>query len=141
MNVKELEQRLLAEGCSPHNFSIGHRGSDVYCLENQNGVWKVFYTEREQDQPAFYESMDEAEACEYFFHYITTNMRYDHLVGFFRAEANAQALEERLAQYGIPSHRDKIPFGGWAAPRFRVFVVGKDIFRVREFLTEIPLKD
>jgi hypothetical protein len=46
-----------------------------------------------------------------------------------------------LAQNGILSHRDKIPYGGWSDPRYRVFVVGKDIFRARAVLSEVPRKD
>jgi hypothetical protein len=42
MNAAELKQRLLEEGCSPHNFSIGHGGSDVYCLAQQEGIWWDF---------------------------------------------------------------------------------------------------
>ena len=46
-----------------------------------------------------------------------------------------------LAKNGVQSHQDKIPYGGWADPRFRVFVVGKDIFKASEILGEVPVKD
>jgi hypothetical protein len=141
MKVTELEERLLEEGCNPIHFAIGQQGSDVYCLQNQNGTWRVFYTERGKDDPPIYESADEEAACKFYFEYITTRIRHDHLVGFFREEGNVQALHESLARNGIPSHRDKIPYGGWADPRYRVFVVGKDIFRVKEMFGEIPLRD
>ena len=49
MKAVDLKQRLLEEGCSPYNFSIGHGGSDVYCLDQDDGVWRVFYTERGKD--------------------------------------------------------------------------------------------
>lgn len=82
MNTENLKQRLLEEGCSPYNFSIGHRGSDVFCLEKQNGIWRVFYTERGNDDPPIFESLSENEACEFYFNYITTKFRHDHLVDF-----------------------------------------------------------
>ena len=141
MNTTELKQRLLEEGCSPYNFSIGHGGSDVYCLEQQGEIWRVFYTERGQDNPPIFESSSEAEACEFYFNYITTKIRHDHLVGFFISEQNALGLELQLAQNGIQSHRDKIPYGGWSDPRYRVFVVGKDIFKARAVMGEVPLHD
>ena len=141
MNAVELGQRLLAEGCSPYNFSIGPGGSDVYCLEQQEGVWRVFYTERGKDDLPIFETLSEAEACGFYFDYITKKIRHDHLVGFFISEENSISLEAQLAQNGIKFHRDKIPYGGWSDPRYRVFVVGKDIFRARALLGEVPVND
>ena len=141
MNAAELKQRLLEEGCSPHNFSIGPGGSDVYCLDRRKGVWQVFYTERGKDDAPIFETSSEAEACEFYFDYITKKIRHNHLVGFFISEQKASDLEAQLAQLGIPSHRDKIPYGGWSDPRYRIFVVGKDIFKARAALGEVPLKD
>ena len=137
----ELEQRLLEEGCSPHNFSIGHRGSDVFCLERQDEVWRVFYTERGLAGDILYESTSEEDACEFFFEYITKKIRHDHLVGFFISDQKAIELESKLAKHRIASHRDKIPYGGWNDPRYRVFVVGKDIFTARALSGEVPLTD
>jgi hypothetical protein len=141
MNTAELKQRLLEEGCSSHNFSIGHGGSDVYCLAQEEGVWRVFYTERGKADAPIFESSSEAEACEFYFEYITKKIRHNHLVGFFISDQKASDLEAQLAQNGILSHRDKIPYGGWSDPRYRVFVVGKDIFRARAVLSEVPRKD
>ena len=98
MNIAELQQRLLDEGCSPHNFSIGPGGSDVYCLEQQDGIWRVFYTERGKEAAPIFESRDEEEACAFYFNYITTKFRHDHLVGFFISERNAIELVSRLAE-------------------------------------------
>jgi hypothetical protein len=141
VNTTELKRRLLAEGCSPHNFSISSRGSDVFCLEQQGGLWRVFYTERGQDGSPIFESRSEDEACEFFFHYLTTKIQHNHLVGFFISEQNALYLETQLAQHDISCHRDKIPYGGWSDPRYRVFVVGKDIFKARTVLGDIPKHD
>jgi hypothetical protein len=141
MNTKELKQRLLNEGCNPSQFSIGPGGADVFCLDQRNGKWIVFYTERGRDDEPIFESDSEEDACEFYFHYITTKMRHDHLVGYFISEQNENSLAEKLAWNGIQSHRDKIPYGGWNDPRYRVFVVGKDIFRARDILGELPLRD
>ena len=141
MKVDELKRRLIEEGCSTNNYSVGRGGSDVYCLENQGGTWRVFYTERGLDQDPIFESVSEEEACEFFFNYMTRKFRHDHLVGFFVSEENAKTLARRLAQHGVQSHQDKIPYGGWVDPRYRVFVVGKDIFKARDLLGEVPVKD
>ena len=141
MNIEELKRRLIEKGCSTSNYSIGYRDSDVFCLMNQDSVWRVFYIERGQDHAPIFESTSEEAACELFFTYITKKLRHDHLVGFFVSDKNAKALGEKLAQNGIQFHQDKIPYGGWADPRYRVFVVGKDIFKAREILSEVPVKD
>lgn len=81
MNTEELKKRLEEEACSRANYAICERDSDVFCLENQNGTWRIFYTERGMDQPPLFESQSESEACEYFFTFMTTKIRHDHLVG------------------------------------------------------------
>ncbi|MEP7137844.1 MAG: SPOR domain-containing protein [Chloroflexota bacterium] len=141
MNIEELKQRLVEEGCSTSNYSIGFRDSDVFCLMNENGMWRVFYTERGKDDAPIFESASEADACEFFFKYQTEHIRHQHLVGFFRSEEKAIDLSETLERSGVQAHQDKIPYGGWVDPRFRVFVIGKDIFKAREFLREVPVKD
>jgi hypothetical protein len=141
MKIGELEARLLEAGCNPINFSVRNRGSDVYCLEEQDGVWRVFYTERGQDEPPVFESTEEAEACDYYFHFITTRIRHYHLIGFLKSESGATVLEDELLSHGIRVHRDKIPYHGWADPRYRVFVIGRDIFKVREMFPEVPKKE
>jgi hypothetical protein len=141
MNTNELKQRLLDEGCSPFQFSVGPGGSDVFCLDQRNGKWSVFYTERGREGEPIFETDSEDEACEFYFDYITTKMRHDHLVGFFLSEQNASLLTDKLTRNGIQSHQDKIPYGGWNDPRYRVFVVGKNIFKAQDILGKLPLKD
>lgn len=142
MNIHELAQYLADEGCSPGNYAIGTRGSasDAYCLTHSDGQWRVYYTERGLDQAPIFESSDEEEACAFFRDFVM-NMVHKHLVGFFRAESAAQALQAVLERYGIPTLEDAIPYHGWHDPRFRVFVVGKDIFKTREILGDLPLRD
>lgn len=141
MNLDELKIRLEEEACSRSNYSIGVRDSDVYCLENQNGTWRIFYTERGLDQPPVFESQSESEACEYFFTFMTTKFRHNHIVGYFISREKAEALVEKLAQHNIHTYRNDIPYHGWDDPRFRVFVIGKDVFKAREILGELPVRD
>lgn len=140
MNVHELEQRLAAEGCNSNLYAIGSRAgaSDAFCLVRDGIEWQIFYTERGFDQPPFYRSCSESEACEYFFNYIIS-LQHDHCVGFFASESSCQQLVARLEQGGIQTHQDRIPcMEGW---RYRVFVTGKDIFTAQAILINLPSSD
>lgn len=141
MNIKELEKRLEEEGCSKMNYAIEGKGSDVYCLQNHHDTWRIFYTERGVDEAPIFESKSESEACEYFFTFMTTKIRHSHLVGFFISKQEAEALTKKLEENGIPSYRNDIPYNGWKDPRFRIFVVGKDIFKARDLFGKLPIRD
>ena len=141
MNIQELERRLEEEGCSRAHYSIGYRDSDVYCLMKIDGMWKMFYTERGLDQETMFESESEEAACEFFFKYQTERIRHDHIVGFFHVRANVKPLIAKLSEHGVQAGEDAIPYHGWHDPRFRVFVVGKDFFKAREILGDLPLRD
>jgi len=141
MNIQELERRLEEEACNRAHYSIGYRDSDVYCLMKIDGVWKVFYTERGLDQETMFESESEDEACEFFFKYQTKRIEHHHMVGFFKSQQKADALEAQLKEQGLRTLQNPIPYHGWTDPRFRVFVVGKDIFKAREILGEVPVQD
>lgn len=142
MNVRELEERLAEEGCNPSYYAVGARGaaSDAYCLTENEGEWRIFYTERGSDSPPIFESTSEEEACRYFFDTIM-KMRHDHCVGFFRTEQAARDLATTLAVHGVESRLDRIPYGGPNDPRYRVFVTGRAIFTVRDLLGTLPVED
>jgi hypothetical protein len=136
MKASQVSEKLLAEGCSESNFVVNGTGSDVYCLAQRNGVWVVFYTERGQDSPPEFKSKSEEEACQFFYDFIM-KMEHWHIVGFFKLESEAEALEAELASIGVPAIRNDIPaYRQRNDPRYRVFVVGKDIFRVRDAIGE-----
>lgn len=142
MMIDELAERLLAAGCAPNSYALGARGtaSDAFCLVRAGPLWQVFYTERGVDQPPFFESASETEACEFFYRTLTS-FRHEHCVGFFRSAAAAQALAERLASLGIGTRQDQIFYrqpGDW---RQRVFVGGADIARFRELFGASRLED
>ena len=140
MNSRELKQRLTEEGCNPDSYSIGHGGSDCYCLCHEQGAWRIFYTERGQDSPPILETTSEEKACEFFFQQIM-RIRHDHCVGFFRSEGNADSLLQKLAEHGLQPWQDEIPYGGIDDPRFRVFVTGKAIFKAKDLLGRVPQRD
>ena len=142
MNIAELERRLEEEACSPSHYSLGTRDpGGAFCLVHENELWRMFYSERGLDDHPLFEGTSESEACEFFFEYMTSRIRHDHLVGFFISLENAEALTEKLKANGIESYRNDVPYHGWHDPRYRVFVIGKDVFKARELLGELPVRD
>ncbi len=142
MNSIELNDCLLAAGCNPENYAIESRGSysGSHLLHFANGLWQVCYTERGCNDAPTFTSPDEAAACTYFYNFVM-GIRHDHCVGFFRTEATAAALSNQLSAYNMTPHTDQIPYNGPHDPRFRVFVVGIDIFKARHLLGEaLPLQ-
>lgn len=136
MTAAELIDKLLAEGCHPRHFQLGGGGDDCHCLENSGGIWSVFYSERGRDGPPEFTSSSEEQACAYFYRLIM-GIQHWHLVGFFRDEAEARALQSLLAARGIQTIRNDMPsFRAVGDARYRVFVVGKDIFAVRALLAD-----
>ena len=136
MDTLETHKKLIAEGCSTQNFTIGNHGSDVYCLCNKNGMWSVFYTERGIDHPPIFSSISEEEACKFFYSYII-KMEHWHIVGFYKDNNLAKAMESKLSNLGIRFIRNDIPaYHAQNDPRYRIFVVGKDIFKFKDAFGE-----
>lgn len=139
MTTAELARRLEEEGCNPGNYSLNTRSYDGFCLMNDGLRWAVFYSERGRDQPPVFTSIDEAAACQFYLEFVL-NTRHDHLVGFLRSEQAVRALQARLAGHGISTHIDRMLYRH-NDYRHRVMVVGKDIFKVRELLSKVPVED
>lgn len=141
MNVGELAKRLLEEGCNPSTYAIGSRGTawDAYCLTFSGTWWEVYYTERGLDSAPIFTSESQSEACAFFFQHITS-MRHDHCVGYFRSEQKTSTLHRQLRGIGLEPWQDRIPYG-LHDPRFRVFVIGKEIFAAKQALGTIPVRD
>lgn len=137
MKAAELKEKLLAEGCNENNFAVMSRGNDSFCLDKKGDQWAVFYAERGHDSEPIFTSADEAAACEFFYQTIL-KIQHWHLVGFFQQESQAISLEEKLKSLGIQPVRNDIPaYQAANDPRYRVFVVGKDIFAVRKHFGQV----
>jgi hypothetical protein len=139
MRVSELRTRLVAEGCNESNFAVLSRGNDAFCLDKKGDEWVVFYSERGCDSDPIFRSKSENEACEFFFNHIIKQQHW-HIVGFFKTENEAKELESKLVAIGVQPIRNDIPAYKTANdPRYRVFVDGKDIFKVRERLGDVSV--
>lgn len=141
MKAIELTEKLLAEGCNQNNFAVLSRGTgdDITCLDKKGGEWIIFYCERGRDSEPFFTFKNEDEACDFFYDYILKQQHW-HIVGFFKTESFAIALEDKLKAIGVKPIRNDIPaYSALNDSRYRVFVVGKDIFKARECLGDIRI--
>jgi len=141
VNISELREKLISEGCRDDCFAILSRGSgnDVYCLDRKGNDWVVFFTERGSDHEPIFASPSESEVCQFFYDHIM-GMEHWHIVGFFKEESEAEALEARIRAIGVEPVRNDIPsYSSRNDPRYRVFVVGKDIFTYREHFGNVPM--
>jgi hypothetical protein len=137
MKASDLKERLIAEGCNENNFAVLSRGNDAFCLDKQGNQWIVFYSEKGCDSEPIFRSESEEEACKFFFNHVT-NQQHWHIVGFFKDEDDARKLEAALLAIGVkPIRNDISAYASADDPRYRVFVVGKDIFTVREHLGDV----
>ena len=139
MTIADLERRLLAEGCNPANYALNTPSYDGYCLMRQGQQWNVFYSERGADQAPIFCSVDEDAACRFFFDFVM-KMEHRHLVACLRSEPAAQALRARLEAQGIATEGYRLHY---AQNDYRqvISVVGKDLFRVRAVLGQVPVED
>jgi hypothetical protein len=139
MKVSELTEKLISQGCNKNNFAILSTADDAYCLKMKGNEWIIVYSERGSDSEPIYKSNSEEDASEYFYNYIL-KQEHLHIVGFFKDQTKAKKLELKLKAIGINPVRNDIPAYKEANdPRFRVFVVGKDIFKAREQLGKISI--
>lgn len=139
MKVSELKAKLLSEGCNQNNFAILSRSHDAICLDKKENKWVVFYNERGTDSEPIFKSTSENKACKFFFNYVK-KQRHLHMVGFFKKEKKAEKLESKLNAIGIKPIRNDIPaYKNENDQRYRVFVEGKDIFKVKDQLCLISI--
>lgn len=139
MKITELRKKLLQEGCNPKNFAVLSSAHDAYCIDKDNNLWNVFYSERGCNYDPIFTSSDESEACDFFYN-LVINQQHWHLVGFFKKEIDATLLEDKLVAIGITPIRNDIPaYKTGNDPRYRVFVVGKDIFKTKEHFGPIEI--
>jgi hypothetical protein len=67
MKKSELKQRLINENITKDAYSLeGGLPNEVYCLNQNGGVWEVYYSERGQ-KSGLKSFAQENEACDYFY--------------------------------------------------------------------------
>ena len=135
MNIDELAKRLDEEGFNSHFYCIGagwRRLGNGFALDKEGDSFQWFYVERGQRGEAERVFASEAEACQFVYETLSKDKwAQSHMIGMFESEADAADLVRELSLQGIHSETDRIPYGGLNDPRFRVFVYGRDVFKVK----------
>ncbi|HEY0376814.1 MAG TPA: hypothetical protein VGC87_07645 [Pyrinomonadaceae bacterium] len=135
MNIEELNKRLDEEGFNPQFYCIGpgwRRLGDAFALDKVGNSFEWFYVERGRRGPAERVFASEEEACRFAYETLSKDeWARSHMIGMFASEAEAAELARELAHEGVGSRTDRIPYGGLDDPRFRVFVYGRDVFKVK----------
>lgn len=134
MDIPQLAQKLAELGVNHRAYRVGRFGggnSDAIVLEQTEKGFEVFYTERGHNSLlASFQS--ESEACEYVLRHLDKEeSALAHNVGNFDNESQASTLASKLTAAGIRVKIDAIPMGP-NSKRYRVFVFGRDIERVRQ---------
>jgi hypothetical protein len=138
MDCASLKERLEEAGCSESYYSIRCRNDNTFALDQFDGEWWVFYTERGSVSDPEFRLESEEAACEYLWEKMQ-GIRQDHLVGWFTDLTEAQEFSRALTQLGLENHIDHIPKPVFPQTVYRVFVYGKAIFEVRREFPLLPL--
>ncbi len=140
MRISELKNKLIAEGCNKHRFGVMCITDDAYNIMMIDNRWEVFYSERGKNSKSIFISDDEQESCDYFYNLIL-NEKHWHLVGFCKDENDVNQIEDQLKEINVKPIRNDIPaYTNKNDPRYRIFVEGKDVFKVIEHFGKVVLK-
>jgi len=131
MKLEDLDRDLVAEGFGPLIHERGAWGLAVgdLMIVGRNGLFHVGVTERGQMGVTSLSTADEDEACRYF-HERALGQFWNGAT--FTEAAAADALQSLLEGEGVDVIRNDIPhFNGPDDARYRLFVHGRDLERVR----------
>ncbi|MEL1244799.1 hypothetical protein AAEO56_11045 [Flavobacterium sp. DGU11] len=143
MDLKELHDKLVAEGCNRFCIEgIGQQSDDdVEQLGLNDGKWEVRYFERGRAEKTLFSTADKDEAIRYYYNYIM-KIEHWHIIAFTRSFDIFNAHKEKLEAAGIKTIQNDIPY--YAGPEdrvYRLFVTNKDIFKAREIFDVVPYYD
>jgi len=135
MNTNELAKRLDEEGFNSLFYTIGpgwRRLGDGFASDKVDDTFEWFYVERGQKGQIERVFSSEEEACQFVYEALSKDKwARSHMVGMFETESEAAELTRALSREGIQSETDRIQYGGPNDPRFRVFIYGRDVFKIR----------
>ena len=145
MKMIELAKRLYEEGFNPHFYCIGpgwRRLGDGFALDKAGDAFEWFYVERGKKSYLEKRFAAEDEACQFAYAALSQDKwAQSHLFDMFKSESEAANLTLALSREGIQSKIDRIPYGGLDDPRFRVFVYGRDVFKLKDSAIKGALLD
>ena len=143
MELSELHDKFISEGYN--NFYIegvgGLQPDDVHCLGFNNQYWNIYYIERGQKSEPIFISKNKDEAIEFYINFVS-NIEHWHIVAFTRFEEKLNFIKEKIEKLNLRTIQNDIPALSYKNDRvFRLFVVNKDIFLVKENIKEVPYFD
>jgi|SRR5690554_248477 len=143
MELKELHDKFISEGCN--RFYIegvgGPQSDDVEVLGQRGGVWEVCYIERGQKNSPIFSSSSKKEAVEFYIKHVLS-IRHHHVAVMTRSEQIIKKYKNLFDSNGIKFLQNDIPHYNKTNDRvFRLFVFGKDIFKINELDRFLPLND
>ncbi|PEN12673.1 hypothetical protein CRI94_14260 [Longibacter salinarum] len=145
MRISELKRRLAKEHFNPNAYSLDGAPSlsdDRFHLEEDGGVFKIFYVERGKKEQLLGAYEDESDACDAFYDLLRkVDHAKAHMVGFFEDVTRADTAATLLEDHAIDYKRDSIPYGGPNDPRHRLFVFGADVIRAEKLLDDNEPKE
>ncbi|MDR3093438.1 MAG: hypothetical protein LBU62_02200, partial [Bacteroidales bacterium] len=105
------------------------------------GNWKIYYTERGNDDDPIYSTYDIDDAIKYYKNYII-NEEHWHLIIITRSIEKMNEYRSILELNGIKIIQNDMPDYSKKDDRvFRLFVTNKDIFRAEKLFKKIPYSD
>lgn len=143
MELKELYDKFISEGFN--RFYIegvgGPQSDDVEVLDQRNGLWEVCYIEKGQKSSPIFSSSSKKEAIAFYTKHISS-IKHHHLAVMTRSEQKLKKYKTLFDSYGIEFWQNDIPHYNKTNDRVnRLFVFGKDIFKIKELDSLLPLND
>lgn len=143
MDLIDLYNKFILEGYT--NFYMegvgGTMKDDVHCLEFDNQNWTVYYTERGIKSKPIFSTKDKDIAIAYYTEFVS-KIEHWHLIAFTRSIEILTDFKEKLEKLEIKIIQNDIPDFRLTGDRvYRLFVVNKDIFVVKEQIANLPYFD
>lgn len=133
----ELENWMTENCFNFNNYLINGNGiGDGFGIDKSNGRYIWYYIERgNKDNLKYFKS--ETEIVEYAFNQIKSDeWAKTHCIGFSTDFNKINELKKELEKMNIEFIEDQIPYYGIDKPVYRIFVLGCDIQRTKQFKAE-----
>lgn len=132
LTIKQLDQWMNDNCYRNDSYAIaGRRIYEGYGLENRNGKYVWYYTERGQEQ-IIQQFNTEAKSVAYAFNQIKNDKYADrHMIAFVSNKLHLSPLYNELDKRGIKYYTDEL-FYAENDYRTRVFVFGCDVKKVTD---------
>lgn len=131
----QLEQWLKENCYSMNSYSInGNFIYEGYGLENNDGLYQWYYTERGEKKVLEYFAT-ENDAVQYALKTIKADEHANrNYIGMYNSQIEVKKVISELEKRGIEFWTDIIPYGGINDLRTRIFAIGCGIKKVQDLI-------